>query len=585
VIYLGFLQPFLLLGAIHPYCLRTLFLYQQYFHFNSPPFSIAPDPHFIFMSGHHQEGLALLLYGIKQGGGFVALTGEVGTGKTTLCHCLLEQLPENVNIALVLNPKLNTLELLATICDELQIEYDEEKQSLKHLIDRLNKHLLAAHANNRKTILMIDEAQNLSLDVLEQIRLLTNLETSKSKLLQIILVGQPELKHLLEKPELRQLNQRITARYHLPPLSYSETQEYISHRLAISGGQAALFNRAAVKKVYKLSKGIPRLINVICDRALLGAYADNQKTVTAKTVVQAAHENFYPSYSPITPFIKKVLTSVSMLALLLIAVFFLPKQNSLKDSVNLLPLNKKIVQEQEQPLTSQKQKQHVNLPTGPTQAIKIIPTSEVKQNKPKDFKSVIKQQNISFDIARPQLIRNFDKRLLNISNCNQLKKLGIECLFEQSNWEKMIALNRPVMMEFSLSATKHVYALLVGLNGNNPVFQFDNEELSFPLKQVLTAWDGYYLLLWQPPIKNIRLIYPQQRSTAVLWLRKQLSVYMEALTQSKQADYFDDELKMEVIKFQKRHNLSVDGIVGFRTFIQLQNKDSQNNYTMLRKSY
>ena len=585
MIYLGFLQPFLLLGAIHPYCLRTLFLYQQYFHFNSPPFSIAPDPHFIFMSGHHQEGLALLLYGIKQGGGFVALTGEVGTGKTTLCHCLLEQLPENVNIALVLNPKLNTLELLATICDELQIEYDEEKQSLKHLIDRLNKHLLAAHANNRKTILMIDEAQNLSLDVLEQIRLLTNLETSKSKLLQIILVGQPELKHLLEKPELRQLNQRITARYHLPPLSYSETQEYISHRLAISGGQAALFNRAAVKKVYKLSKGIPRLINVICDRALLGAYADNQKMVTAKTVVQAAHENFYPSYSPITPSIKKVLTSVSMLALLLIAVFFLPKENFLKDSVNLLPLNKKIVQEQKQPLTFKEQNKHVNLPTGPTQAIKIIPTSEVKQTRPKDFKSVIKQQNISFDIARPQLIRNFDKRLLNISNCNQLKKLGIECLFEQSNWEKLIALNRPVMMEFSLSATKHVYALLVGLNGNNPVFQFDNEELSFPLKQVLAAWDGYYLLLWQPPIKNIRVIYPQQRSTAVLWLRKKLSVYMEALTQSKQADYFDDELKKEVIKFQTRYKLSVDGIVGFRTFIQLQNKDSQNNYTMLRKNY
>lgn len=559
-------------------------MHQQYFNFNSPPFSIAPDPHFIFMSEHHQEGLALLLYGIKQGGGFVALTGEVGTGKTTLCHCLLEQLPENVDLALVLNPKLNTLELLATICDELQIQYDEEKQSLKHLIDRLNKHLLAAHANNRKTILMIDEAQNLSLDVLEQIRLLTNLETSKSKLLQIILVGQPELKHLLEKPELRQLNQRITARYHLPPLTYAEAQEYISHRLTISGGQASLFNKEAVKKVYQLSKGIPRLINVICDRALLGAYANDQKTVTAKTVVQAAHENFYPSYSPITPFIKKVLTSVSISALLLIAVF-IPKENYLKDPVNLLPFNGKIDQEQKQPRPSQEQNKHVNLPTGPIEANKIIPTSEIKQTKPKDFKSVIKQQNISFDNARPQLIRNFDKRLLNISNCNQLKKLGIECLFEQSNWEKLIALNRPVMMEFSLSATKHVYALLVGLKGNDPVFQFDNEELSFPLKQVLAAWDGYYLLLWQPPIKNIRLVYPQQRSTAVLWLRKQLSVYMQTLTRSKQADYFDDELKKEVIKFQKRHKLTVDGIVGFRTFIQLQNKDSQNNYTMLRKNY
>ncbi|MGD0960473.1 MAG: AAA family ATPase, partial [Methylomonas sp.] len=187
-------------------------MYQQHFHFTELPFSIAPDPHFIYMSERHQEGLAHLLYGMNMGGGFVALTGEVGTGKTTLCRCLLEQLPANIDIALILNPKLNAIELLSTICDELCIAYDSNQQTLKHFIDIINQHLLSAYSNGRRTVLLIDEAQNLSLEVLEQIRLLTNLETSKTKLLQIILVGQPELKELLHQKNLRQLNQRITAR-------------------------------------------------------------------------------------------------------------------------------------------------------------------------------------------------------------------------------------------------------------------------------------------------------------------------------------------------------------------------------------
>ncbi|NOQ14188.1 MAG: AAA family ATPase [Methyloprofundus sp.] len=527
-------------------------MYQQYFNFNSAPFSIAPDPHFIFMSEQHQEGLALLLYGIRQAGGFVALTGEVGTGKTTLCHCLLEQLPDNVDIALVLNPKLNTLELLATICDELQIEYDEEKQSIKHLIDRLNKHLLAAHADNRKTILMIDEAQNLSMDVLEQIRLLTNLETSKSKLLQIILVGQPELKQMLEKPELRQLNQRITARYHLTPLSYSETQDYISHRLAISGVQVSLFNRAAVKKVYQLSAGIPRLVNVICDRALLGAYATDQKRVTAKTIVQAAHENFNTPHSSAAPFIKKMLLGM-LFACLIIATYFLTLQTFPKNNSS-------------------------------TKTIKVIKPDEAQQVKPRDFKSAIKQHNISLNSALSKLIGTIDNTIADHSNCDQLRALGIECLFDQTSWKNLIAFNRPVIMEFSISATKNIYGLLVELNDNNAVFQFDNETLSFPVEQVLAVWGGYYLLLWQPPIKNIKFIFPQQTSSAVLWLRKQLSVGKGALAKPEQADFFDDELKMQVIQFQIQHKLAGDGIVGLKTFIQLQNNDPQNNYPKLRNN-
>lgn len=555
-------------------------MYQQYFKFNSAPFSIAPDPHFIFMSEQHQEGLALLLYGIRQEGGFVALTGEVGTGKTTLCHCLLEQLPENVDIALVLNPKLNTLELLATICDELQIEYNEEKQSIKHLIDRINKHLLAAHADNRKTILMIDEAQNLSLDVLEQIRLLTNLETSKSKLLQIILVGQPELKQLLEKPELRQLNQRIIARYHLTPLSYSETRDYISHRLVVSGGQSTIFNRAAVKKVFQLSKGIPRLVNVICDRALLGAYAVSQKQVTAKIIVQAANENFNTPYLFFFPLLKKVLFSFTMLVFLLVSVNFLIKEYPLKGPDNLFFPGKEIVDEHKSP--TQQQTEHIAIFREPIKAIEIIKSSEVHSSRIKDFISKIAQQNTSLDNALSRLIDIVDNGIPDGSNCAELKILGIECLFEQSSWKNLIAFNRPLIMEFSVSETQKIYGVLVGLKDGNAIFQFDNEELSFPVKQILGIWDGYYLLLWQPPIKNITLVHPQRTSKAVLWLRKQFSGDDRSVIEPKQADFFDDELKMQVLKFQARHNLSVDGIVGFRTFIQLQNENSQNNYPKLR---
>ncbi len=216
-------------------------MYNQYFHFSELPFSIATDPQFIYMSPRHQEGLAHLLYGINFSGGFVALTGEVGTGKTTLCQCLLQQIPKNIDIALILNSKLTALELLATLCDELGIRYDKNLQSLKNLIDCLNRHLLTAHANGRRTVLLIDEAQNLSLEVLEQVRLLTNLETHKTKLLQIILVVQPELQSLLKRKDLRQLNQRITARYHLLPLSLNETRAYIRHRLKVCGGQPDIF--------------------------------------------------------------------------------------------------------------------------------------------------------------------------------------------------------------------------------------------------------------------------------------------------------------------------------------------------------
>lgn len=265
-------------------------MYRHYFGFAEAPFSIAPDPRFLYLSQRHQEALAHLLYGVKGDGGFVLLTGEVGSGKTTVCRCLLEQIPENCDVAYIFNPKLTVDELLSTIGSEIGIAYPPGTTSIKVFIDFINAHLLQAHAQGRRTVLIIDEAQNLSIDVLEQMRLLTNLETNQCKLLQIILIGQPELATLLERPELRQLSQRIVARYHLSALSKKEVGAYIRHRLEVSGGKHTLIPERLHDRLYRLSGGVPRLINVLCDRALLGAYVQGREGVDQRTLEQAANE-------------------------------------------------------------------------------------------------------------------------------------------------------------------------------------------------------------------------------------------------------------------------------------------------------
>ncbi|MCX5719348.1 MAG: AAA family ATPase, partial [Nitrospirae bacterium] len=267
-------------------------MYSEYFGLTELPFSIAPDPRYLYMSDQHREALAHLVYGLHSDGGFVLLTGEVGTGKTTVCRCLLEQIPENTDVAFVLNPKLSVEELLATICDELGIHYPEGNTSIKVFVDHINAYLLKAHDQGRKTVLILEEAQNLSTDVLEQVRLLTNLETNQCKLLQIIMLGQPELKDMLSRPELRQLAQRITARYHLSSLPRKEVAAYVNHRLAVAGTRNSLFPPSTIGKLFRLSGGIPRLINLLCDRALLGAYVQGQDRVDKPTLSQAAHEIF-----------------------------------------------------------------------------------------------------------------------------------------------------------------------------------------------------------------------------------------------------------------------------------------------------
>jgi general secretion pathway protein A len=265
-------------------------MYTNYFGFKQNPFSISPDPRYLYMSELHREALAHLMYGISSDGCFILLTGDVGTGKTTVCRCLLAQLPANTDVALIVNPLLTALELLQTICDELEIPREKWETSIKAHIDKLNGYLLEAYGRGRNVALLIDEAQNLSLDLLEQLRLLTNLETDQKKLLKIMLLGQTELLQLLEQPGAAQITQRITSRYHLQPLGRENTFAYIQHRLAVAGERRKIFSNTALSRIFELSHGIPRLINVLCDRSLLGAYVEEKHLVNEKIVNKAARE-------------------------------------------------------------------------------------------------------------------------------------------------------------------------------------------------------------------------------------------------------------------------------------------------------
>jgi general secretion pathway protein A len=537
-------------------------LYNDYFHFSESPFSIATDPHFIYMSSRHQEALAHLLYGINFGGGFVALTGEVGTGKTTLCHCLLQKIPVDIEIALILNPKLNAVELLATICDELGIRYDKNQQSLKNLIDLLNRHLLNGHAAGSRTVLLIDEAQNLSLEVLEQIRLLTNLETNKTKLLQIILVGQPELKESLKRQDLRQLNQRITARYHLLPLTLNETRAYIQHRLSVCNGRTDIFKERAIAKIYRLSSGIPRMINILCDRALLGAYSSNTQVITPAIVTAAADETLAFS-APKSAYLRP------LLALLFVAcvgagIYFQtnwPNKSNQKAIAPTVPY----------PTAWQK----------PEFVSQSLQTIQQEQLSAKEFTAVDKSKTFADWIDNPAFTLNAaltgSLKLWNTPipeqgtmDCRFAETAGLRCVFGQASWKDILAFNRPAILEFSLPGRGKFYALLTGLRQNQAMIHFENHT-AFPVADVLKHWDGYYLTLQPPRAPNGRVLRPHQTSDDVLWLRYLFTALDGKAEAVEQPRFYDDKLAARIMDFQRQYRLPADGKVGGMTLPYLAN--------------
>lgn len=291
-------------------------MYTKYFGFNEKPFTLTPNPRFIFLSKNHKEAFAHLLYGINNHYGFIELTGEIGTGKTTVLRTLLGQLQEsNYRTALIFSPCVTGVELLHCINSEFGI--DCTSQHSNELLAALNRFLLTESAQGRTVVLVIDEAQNLQPDVLEQIRLISNLETENDKLIQIILAGQPELENLLERPDLRQLNQRIAVRYKLRPMSMIETQLYIRQRMEIAGETGGVnFTATAVRLIYHASQGVPRMINIVCDRSLLVAYGNEKRAVSAVTVIQAMYEVLNRTA------VRKLLVTVCLVAICLLLTIF-----------------------------------------------------------------------------------------------------------------------------------------------------------------------------------------------------------------------------------------------------------------------
>jgi len=539
------------------------------------------------MSRRHQEGLAHLLYGIDSGGGFVVLTGEVGTGKTTLCYTLLQQLPDDVDMALILNPKLNSLELLASICDELGIHYDAHKAGLKDFTDLLNKYLLEAHAHGRRTVLMIDEAQNLSLDVLEQIRLLTNLETVKTKLLQIVLVGQPELKKLLHRKQLRQLNQRITARYHLESLTQEESRTYIHYRLTVSGGNSAIFKDRAIRRIYKISRGIPRLINILCDRSLLGAYATGVKFVTPRIVTKAAKEALDLEA-------KRPTHIQVVFVLVILAVFGLFAVNSLTP---FLPDKAKYFEThpqefmEAQPL--KEQLQHVAEIVQPLVKSTPLPLQSTQKNdsdlEVANFSEFIANPEHSLNTALMQAFALWGETVPEGQNldCVYAETRGFRCLPYQGTLKELLGLNRPAILEFTLADGQKRHALFIGMRRGYPVVRAsDNTDLIFRLEDLLNPWQGYYLILWKTPLSyGMNGIYPQRYSPNVLWLREQLDrIDGEDSMHVPQPRFFDRQLENRVKLFQRQHRLKQDGIVGPKTIIYLQNTTDAAHYPKLKHS-
>ncbi len=532
--------------------LGVVSMYNEYFGFKEAPFSIAPDPQFLYMSDRHREALAHLVYGLKTEGGFVLLTGEVGTGKTTVCRCLLEQVPENSEIAFVLNPKLTVIELLATICDELGILYPEGNRSNKVFIDAINAFLLEAHSQGRKTVLIIDEAQNLQVAVLEQIRLLTNLETHKQKLLQVIMLGQPELKQSLEQPELRQLAQRITARYHLEPLSKNEIQAYVSHRLSVAGVDRPLFFPATIDKLYLLSGGVPRLINLLCDRALLGAYAKEQHNISPTLLTAAAREVFGKK-----PQRQASATPVWQWALLALVVL----------TGCILLLQTYLDHQLQQSVATQVK----------------VPISRPAPVKPLLWESPKPAGNSSVS-AYKALFSSWGKEFVAEQGTavEQAAKLGFKLMLKRGSLGRLRQLDRPAVLKLRDPQGQEFYATLTKLDNQQATLIVAGEQRTVSISALNQQWLGEFSLLWQAPPAFAGAIKPGDQGAVVQWLEERMALLHGRGVRSGGVSILDGLLLEEVRQFQTQSGLEPDGIVGNYTLILLNSRTGSQYPSLTR---
>ncbi|MEL7536329.1 MAG: AAA family ATPase [Pseudomonadota bacterium] len=534
-------------------------MYTQYFGLTEKPFTITPDPRYLYMSERHSEALAHLLYGINESDGFIQLTGEVGTGKTTLIRSLFLQLPENAEIALVLNPQLSPREFLAAIANELDIESVADTDSLKTLIDRLTEHLLANHSAGRRTILVVDEAQNLAVEVLEQVRMLTNLETARQKLLQIILIGQPELRDLLARTDLRQLAQRITARYHLEPLSSAEVGRYIEHRLKVAGAVGELFTPGAKREIYRLARGIPRLVNVLCDRSLLGAYVREQPKVDKRLVREAGRE---VAGEPVAPsfggwWLPGLATVAA--AIILAGVWsFVRFADAERHSQTISAA---------EPLTIAR----APVAAAPTPAPPPVETPVAKAAPTVDLAALLRanQDRTGTATAFTALFDTWGTAVPDdVVACEYASSsLGLRCLYLRGSWAIVRQLDRPAILTLTDRAGETHQVVLIGIAGDEAELRIGNETVRVPQAAVSDVWFGESLLLWRPPNGSAKAFVPGMRDPGVLWLRQSLAAIQGVPVEQADSELFDADLERRVREYQRARRLKVDGLVGQQTQI------------------
>jgi len=516
-------------------------VYTQFFGLTEKPFSITPDPRYLYMSRRHADALAHLIYGISQSGGFIQLTGEVGTGKTTLVRSLLEQLPEEADVALILNPELTTQEFLTTIAEELNVELPTDG-STKSLVDRLSAHLLDAHARGRRTALIVDEAQNLATDVLEQVRLLTNLETPKQKLLQIILIGQPELREVLDREDMRQLAQRVTGRYHLEPLSQDDTAKYLEHRMKVAGAPGAIFSKSAVREIFRWSKGVPRIINVIADRSLLAAYTRHTRTVDRPLVKRAASEVYGKRLVPIVE--RRLVAGIALAG---IALLVLGTWRSLNSGGSWV------------------QTQFGRTPGFTLDISAIGGSSEVSLSALLADRTLPRGTDAAFEtlfgIWGIQYLRGPD------TACQQAERHYLRCWFQKGSLNHLKRLNRPAILSLIDERGEQYQVVMTALDAETAEFTIANRTYTVTLEELSRYWYGDHLMLWKPGAGAEETLSPGMQDNGVRWLRESLALLQGEPLLEPNSEVYDPALAERVRDYQRNHRLTVDGIVGTQTQI------------------
>lgn len=515
-------------------------MYLEYYGLREAPFSITPDPRYVFLSERHRDALAHLLYGIGKGGsgGFVQLTGEVGTGKTTLCRLLLEQLPEHTRVALVLNPKLSPVELVEAVCEELKLDIDGKRGSLKALTDTLNVFLLDAYAQGLRVVLIVDEAQNLSTDSLEQVRLLTNLETPTQKLLQIILLGQPELREMLGRPELRQLAQRITARYHLTPLDAAESENYVRHRMAVAGCSRIPFSRLGLKALYQRSGGIPRLINIIADRTLMAGYAREQNTLGERLVNRAADETL-PGHARYWLHRYGRWAALALLAIVLggAASWW------------------------------QAYRQRVPVPApAPVAAAAAVDTAAERLQEQLDDAQETRLTAFTQLLARWQVDAG-SVSVRDASRCPALVAPGIACLQGHATLEQIARFDRPLILLLG-TADKPVYALLQGVGVKHVRLDLAGTRHELARASLSKFWTGDFIVLWRLPVDVPATLKLGDSGAGVAWAMERLKTFDGGPAAASPA-VFTPEMEARVRALQEAYGIRADGIIGPETLFAL----------------